>query len=225
MAYYKDLSKVSLDDYKKMIINNYLIPSFRVLREDIEKRFEILKENNIHNMDELRLILKNKKNDLIISKKFGIPEKYIIVLRREINSHIPPERKLEDYITIDIKTKQTLFNLGINTSKDLYDYFSKINDINKLCKELNEKEETVIHLAKLSDLTRLRYVSALFATTLALTKYDTVEKVRNAECEDLYNQIIKVNKENNLFKGNIGLNDVKFLIQDTKDVIKDISFI
>lgn len=225
MGYYKDLTKTSLDDYRNMLLDNYLIPSFRVLLKEIDQTIHIFKSHGITNMEELRRMLKNKKQDAIVSKKTGISEQYLAVLRRELNSHIPPERELKEYRTISQTTKNKLHNMDIKTSKDLYDHFAKVNDVEALQKQLDETRSCILHLGKLVDVSRLRYVSALFATALVLTPYDTVKKIRLADTEDLYRHIVQANKKHDLYKGNLGINDVRFLIQDTASVISDIEFI
>lgn len=222
MGYYIDLSKISIAAYKSMLKTNYLIPSQRILREAIDERFDAIEALGIKNMAMLKQALKNKKSSIEFAKQSNIPENYVIVLRREIHSRHPSARKIIDYPDINASVKAELCDMDIKTSLNLYNAIC--TDQDKLAKKLNISNEQITHLAKLMDVTRLRYVSPIFATLLVYSDFDTVEKISKAAPEILYNQIGAVNKDKKLFKGKLGLNDAKFLIEDTQHVSRDIIF-
>ena len=81
-----------------------------------------------------------------------------------------------------------------------------------------EDEENVIELLKLSDLARIQWVNSTFAHILLASGFDTVEKVSIANNEDLYNKISKNNEKLKLYKGKIGLNDMKLCIEAAKSI-------
>ena len=53
---------------------------------------------------------------------------------------------------------------------------------------------------------------------------DTVEKVSESEAQDLHARINQMLKERNIFKGSIGLNDVKILIESASELPLDIEY-
>jgi len=224
MGYYIDLNKISLDDYKRMLITRYLIPSQTILRENIENNFKTIKNAGFLDMGALKDALKTKKKAEDFSKELGIPEKYCVVLRRELNSHHSPARLISDYPTIDEEIKSRLSEMDIINSRQLFDYIISKGGIDDFAESLGIEKQKAMHIAKLMDVTRLRYVSPLFATLLVHSKYDTIEKIKTAEAEAMYDVLIQLNKANRFFKGNIGKNDTLFLIQDTEHVSCDISF-
>jgi len=71
-------------------------------------------------------------------------------------------------------------------------------------------------LLKLSDLTRIQWVNTTFARVLFAAGFDTVEKVSKASHEDLYNKVALKNEAMKLYKGKIGLNDMKLCIEAAK---------
>ena len=59
--YHIDLEKFSLGRFKDELNESELIPSRRMLKDDIEKRFRVLEDNNVHNLKELASVLKTPK--------------------------------------------------------------------------------------------------------------------------------------------------------------------
>ncbi|MCK4732829.1 MAG: hypothetical protein KAT65_10280, partial [Methanophagales archaeon] len=69
-----------------------------------------------------------------------------------------------------------------------------------------------------------RWVNHTFAYVLLEAKYDTVEKVANADYKELYETIKQLNDERELYKGHIGLHDMKLCVEAAKDVSLDIEY-
>lgn len=224
MGYYIDLENISLDEYKNILKTRYLIPSHMVLRDNIDKNFDTIIKAGFNNMGSLLSKLKTKKKAEEFAKILGLPLDYVVVLRRELGGRIPPARKLNDYPSINDSIKTKLNELNIKTSKDLYEFILTKKDRTALMEKLDSSEEEIMHISKLMDVTRLRYVSPLFATLLASTSCDTVEKLSKANPDTLFGEITNLNRDNRFFKGNLGKNDIKFLIEDTEYVSFDIEF-
>ena len=79
-------------------------------------------------------------------------------------------------------------------------------------------------LTKLTDLSRIRWVNHTFAFVLLEAGYDTVEKVANSDYKELYEKVKKLNEERNLYKGHIGLHDMKLCVEAAQDVSFEIEY-
>lgn len=214
MAYYIDLKTLSFDDFKKWLEQiEYFIPSRKVLAEDINKRFDLLQSHGVSDLFELNEKLKTKKKLAEFVKISKLPEDYLTHLGREIKSFHPPARKIKDFQYLDDKIIEALQEKGIVNTLKLYDRVATKKERNKLKKELNLTNAEVLLLAKLADLSRLRYVSPLFATLLVNSSGDTVEKVQKADPKKLYQELIDLNADNKFYKGNIGAKDMEFLVR------------
>ena len=154
----------------------------------------------------------------------SLPEDFLTVLRREINSYNPQPRAIKDFPEIKDSTKKNLEKMGIKTTVELYDKINTKDKCNELEKEVKASKEEILLLAKLTDLSRIRYVNQTFATLLTNSEYDTIEKIEKADYQELHMKLMKINEEKNIFKGKIGLNDMKFLIRETRDILKDIEY-
>ena len=85
MGYYIDLKSMSIDKYKEVLKTTELIPSWKVLGENIDKNLDIIKNQHIENLDELLSALKDKDKIQEFSKQSGLPANYLEVLKRIVN--------------------------------------------------------------------------------------------------------------------------------------------
>ena len=79
-------------------------------------------------------------------------------------------------------------------------------------------------LAKLTDLSRIRWVNHTFAFMLLDSGFDTVQKVANAEPKKMYEKIKFINQEKNFYKHNIGVRDMKRCIDSAKELEFEVEY-
>jgi hypothetical protein len=225
VPYQIDFGAVSLDEFKKWLSRiSYFVPSRKVLADDIDTRFECLKSHGINNLLELKNKLKTKKHVIELAKISNLPEDYLTHLRREVGSFQAPPRKLVDFPQLDQKIIRDLQDMGIKSTLQLYDRIASKTERKKLQKELNISREEALKLAKLTDLTRVRYVNHTFATLLADSKSDTVAKLQKADHEKLYAELKRMNKDNAYYKGHIGLKDMEFVVEYSRRVPAEVEY-
>lgn len=224
MGYYLDLSKISLDQFRKKLESTQLMPSQKILKENSEEKFNTIKAQNIKNMHELQQALKTKDRVNKFSEATSLPVDYLTILRREVNSYHPQARKIKDFPCLQEKTIHELMKLGIKTTVDLYERIVTKAQREKLKQQINIDENEVLLLAKLTDVSRLRYVNQAFATLLVSTKYDTVEKIQKVDYLELHDHLMDVNTGKKYFRGSIALEDMKLFVDDSKYVSLDIEF-
>jgi methionine aminopeptidase len=225
MSYQIDSKNVSLDEFKGWLSRiSYFLPSRKTLADDIDNRVACLKDHGINSLHELINKLKTKKQVIEFAGISKLPEDYLTSLRREAASYQAPPRKLADFPRLEPKIVKALEAMGIKNTKQLYDRIASKKERDKLQKEINVSCAEALNLAKLADLTRVRYVNHTFATLLADSKYDTVVKIQKADHEKLYNELKKMNKGNAYYKGHIGLKDMEFLVELSGRVSADVEY-
>lgn len=219
MSYSHNLSNISLKAFKEILKNNYLIPSMRPLLLNIDEQFSLLSQQKITTVEEFYKESKTKKKAEQLLVKSGMDIDYMTLLKRLVSSYISKPRKLSDYPDIDNELVERLEGLGIKTSKTLYEYL-EASSHDEIKGELGVEEETLKKLWSLMAVTRLRYVSPLFATVLVRSGYDSIEKIAEAKSSDLHQAIVTTNKKEHIYKGNVGDSDAQFLIDDAKVFVK-----
>ncbi len=220
MPYYNDLSTISLDDYMTMLLNMNLIKSRMMLRENIFERFNLIKNQGIEDLEQLSNALKSKKKKEQFAEISGVDIEYLSVLIREVNSLHPKPNLFRDLPCID---KQVVKRLEITGYKDTYSIYEQIMDKSK-CQRLEDmlaiSKDTMNMIINYVDISRIRWVNHTFAFVLMKVGYDTAIKIARADCNKLYTLIKTTNSEQQIYKGNIGINDIKILIEWANWVIK-----
>ncbi len=218
MGYYIDYSTITIDEYMEKLKYKSLIPSQIILKEGLEEKFSCIKGLGFKNVLELEKALKNKQKLLELAQAPCLSEQYLSALLREIKGRQSKPRKLADFAHICNDTLTKLQQLGIKTTAHLYDKVISEKSRKEFAQRTNIPYADILELAQLTDLTRIQWVNTTFARVLYEAGYNTIEKVSGADYEVLYKEIKKLNEERHLYKGNIGLNDMKICVEAAKEV-------
>ncbi len=217
MAYYIDLEKITVDNYKAKLKSAYLPPSRLILKEKLEERFGYLKSIGIKNVKDLNQLLRKKDKFAELSKVEILSGEYLTILQRELNSMLPKPNKIADFKGISNDTVEKLKKIGISTTEKFYNKVISKTDRQKLADYTGISEKDTLELTKLSDLSRIKWVGVTFARMLFDLGIDTVEKASKTDPVDLHARINAFNKEKSIYKGQIGLNDIKISKYMTKN--------
>jgi len=224
MGYYINLSQISIYQYAEKLKNGYLPPGRKILLTNIEQQFELIKNQGIQTVEELRLVLKNKKKVLEFSELSGLSVEYLTILIREINSSLPKPNKLKDFPDISAHVVKKLESIGIKNTLHLFDRIKSKQERVKLAEETGIKGEDILTLAKLTDLSRVRWVNHTFAFMLFESGYQTVKLLSEADPQKLHIAIADINSKWIFYRGDIGLNDINICIQAAKEIPRDIEY-
>lgn len=224
MGYHIDLEKITIDEYLLKISSAYLPPSRMILKEETVERFGYFKSIGITNLKELQQQLSKKAKLEELSHVSCFSGDYLTILLRELNSMIPKPHKIADFTDVSSATAEKLSQVGINNTQKLYDNTLTRSDRQKLADSAGIGYGEILELTKLADLSRIKWVGVTFAQILFLVGADTVEKVSNSEPAQLHLQINQLIKEKNLYKGQIGLNDVRIIIDSACELPNDIKY-
>lgn len=224
MGYHVDLEKIKLDDYRKKLESAYLPPSRMVLKDNLDTRFEYFQSIGIENVRELIQTLKNKDRFVELSAVECLSKEYLTILLRELKSTLPKPNKIADFKTASKESVEKLEKIGIKNTKALFELVITDSDRRKLADSTGINYPDILKLTKLSDLSRIKWVGATYAQILYYLGVDTVEKVSKSDPIELHARINKLIKEQNIFKGAIGLNDVRILIETANELSLDIEF-
>lgn len=224
MGYYIDLKNISLDEYKEILKSADLLPSRMILKTNIDEIFSIIQTQEIENVDELQKVLRNKIKLQDFSQKSGIEENYLKILIRETNSYRQSPNKIKDFPGLSENVIVKLENLGIKNTLHLFDKILTSQRRKELSNQTGISEKEILRLAKLTDLSRIRWVNHTFAYVLLEAGYDTAEKIACADYKKLYEKVRRLNEEREIYKGHIGLHDMKLCVEAAKDVSFEIEY-
>jgi hypothetical protein len=223
--YHIDLEKYSLDEFKIELLESEIIPSRKILKEEINERFKILEDNGIGNLQELRDSLKNPKKAREFGVKSGLPEKYLLILLREVNSYTPNPVNLEKFPGVKKETINKLKSAGIKNTAHLFKIAKTPEDREKLAAELEIHNAEILELTKLTDLTRIKWIGPVFARLFYDSSTDTARKVSDADAHHLYKQLVKINNAKGYTRAKFIESDVELAIKVSKMVPKVIEYL
>ncbi|MDD4120573.1 MAG: DUF4332 domain-containing protein [Clostridia bacterium] len=201
MNYNLDLKYISIESYKEILKNQNLLPSRRCLLTNIDKYFAILDKKGINNVYQLKMLLSTPVKIDAFSLESGIPQDYLIILKREIGGLEQKPVLLSTFPDMENELISKLYLEGIKTSKDYFE--SKIK---------SETDE----LYCLCDLVRINGIGPVAAKMFFEAGYKSALAFAKASAEELLNKITAVNSINNYYKGNLGLKDMEFCITYAK---------
>ncbi len=224
MGYDMDLEKISIDDYGSILKGTHLIPSWKVLKENLETNLETIKKLGIHNLQELQKTLKHKDRLQQFSQQSGLPEPYLNVLRRMINGYVRKPNKIKDFPETSEEIILRLEKKGIKNTRHLFEKIITRKNRAQLSKQTGISNKQILRLTKLTDLSRIRWVNHTFAYVLYEAGYDTLEKMANANPDQLFETVKQLNAERKFYQAHIGLNDMKMLVESANMVSLDIEY-
>lgn len=132
---------------------------------------------------------------------------------RELNSILPKPNQIADFNCVSKDTIANLAKIGIKTTEKLFDKVITKLDRQNLSESTGIAERELLKLTKLTDLSRIKWVGITYAQILYDIGVDTVEKVSKSDPNALHAKINQKIRDENIFKGSIGLNDVMILIK------------
>ncbi len=204
-----DFSKYSLQKFKESLKNREMIPSRVILKEDLEERFQSLKDNGINSLKDIVDALKTKQKIEAFSQKSNLPIDYLTILKREVSSYHPNPKKLSSFPDVDASAITALEKKGIKNTRQLFNEVKINSDINQLSASTGVSVKILEELSSLSDLCRLYGVGPVFARIIYDAGITSVKSFVNHTGETfiaLYEK--KTNK-----KADFSENDINFSLE------------
>ncbi len=224
MGYYIDFEKITIDNYRTKLETAYLPPSRMALKDRLDERFGYFKSIGLKNVQELIQLLKKKDKLSELQKEECLSGDYLALLLRELKSTLPKPNRLCDFSGISQETIGKLENIKIKNTVKLFDKVITPETRKKLATETGISNKDILELTKLTDLSRIKWVGSTFARMLYDLGVDTVEKVTKADPVDLHARVNQLSKEKNIYKGHIGLNDIRIVVNVAKEIPLDIEY-
>lgn len=146
MGYYIDLENISIENYKNILKSADLLPSRMILKENIDQNFEIIKNQNIKNVNELLKSLNSKKKLQDFSTMNNINENYLTILIREVKSYRQKPNNFEDFPDIQSEVILKLKKIGIKNTLQLFEKVLTSKSRLEISQQLGISEKMVLKL-------------------------------------------------------------------------------
>jgi replicative superfamily II helicase len=220
MEYSVDISKISVNQYMGMLKNQNLLPSRKILLENLEDNFSRISAMKIDNLAELKKNISSAQKLSAFSEKTGISENYLTILKREMGSLEQKPVPIAEFPCISENTVSALLNKKIKTSKDVYNLAITSDNISAVSSEMNIDVGELQELNALCNLVRINGVGAVAAKTIYESGYKSVDDIANAKAAKLLKDMNTVNADKQYYKANLGEKDMQFIINAANLIIE-----
>ena len=218
--YHISLKEVSLEEYQKILKSKKLLPGRRILEKNISENFETMHKIGIKNLEELLEQLKNKKKIENFKDKTGIPENYLLILKREIKSYLPNPVSLAKFPGINQGYVDQLADMQIKTSKQIINQVTNQKELFNLSIRSSIPLNDLLEMFWLSDLVRISGVGPIFARMMLDNGTNTTEKVANYNPKHLFEELKLLNEKRNYTKAKFTEDDFFYCINFAKKLPK-----
>jgi len=219
-----DLEQFSLEEFRRVLESGDLLPSRVVLREEIAGRFAALEAMGIGNVKQLVDALSTRKKLEQFAQESGLPQDYLVILRRQARSYIPGPVYLKDIPGVDPAHVERLAATGVKQTKQLFARTLTADDRAELSRQADVPGEALLELVKMADVARAGGVGPVFVRMLQEAGADTLEALSQQSPDALYEKLLAVNDEQGLTKASFSVKDVASCIETAKALPKVIEY-
>lgn len=213
--YHIDFNSYTLKNFKKSLSHRDMIPSRQILKENLDENFKIFEQLGFKVVQDLLDAIKTKEKMSQFAEDMELPEGYLVILRREINSFHPSPVKLANIPGININVLKALDKEGIKNSRNMFDSAENLKMQMDLAKRTALSLNDIEEVASLSDLCRAYGVGPVFARIL----YDIGIKNLKDLVSRKPEKIIDIYEDSTGKKADFGENDLKLTIDIAKQLI------
>jgi len=212
MSYSIDLTGVSLQSYQEILRKQNLLPSRRILLNDLETNFQRIVDADISNLLTLKKALSSPEKLSKFAAQTNISKEYLIILKRELGSLEQKPVKISDFPGLSGQTVQILAKHGIRTSKDVYTAFQNERAEKSLMEISGISQNELEEVGCLSDLVRINGVGAAAARAMFEAGYKNITDIASADAGKLLGQLSAVNANGRYYHAKLGKKDMQFVI-------------
>ena len=216
-AFHIDPKKYTLDQFKLSLESREMIPSRKLLKEQIKERFSVIAACGIITIGDLIGALKTKPRIEIFAQKTNLSTEYLQVLGREARSYFPNPISLNRFPDIDGKIISLLEARGINNSKQLFECDIVEKGVSQISADWGVPVDELERMIGLADLSRLYGVGPVFAKILYDIGIDSVASLLAYSGE----AVVKMYEEKTNKKADFAPKDIDFSMEIGRELLKN----
>jgi len=205
-----DPSLISLEEFKDLTANRKMLPGRVVLHEQIDKRFCQLKHSGMVTLVDVLRILGTKSKIQSLAIQTGLPEDYLLLLKREAGSYMAKPFPLSSFPGIPYEYVELLKSRGIKNTKSFYEQVQSDQQQAQLAESTGIPVYRLKELFTLCDLSRITGVGGVFARVLYEAGINSSAAFAGTEASTLLERCRKVIEKHGYAAGKLGEEDMNY---------------
>lgn len=162
-CYSLDPVNFGLQLFYELTRSKKLIPSRIRLHEGIDGYFEALEKSGIKNLRQLIRSMANIEKIAALASETGVPEDYLILLKREAGSYISKPFLLSEFPGIPLEYTEVLLSRKIRNTRDFFESVQTSLQQIEVSKATGIPEARLREIFSLCDLSRITGVGGFYA--------------------------------------------------------------
>ncbi|MCX6138637.1 MAG: DUF4332 domain-containing protein [Ignavibacteriales bacterium] len=219
-----DMKNFSIDEFSKILHSIDLLPGRKIHLNNLSQIISHLKKQGIQSLLDLQNLLKNKNEYKLLAKQLSVDEEYLAILNREVNSYESKPMNLEKINILTVKELKSLKDLGIRSTKELFEKCVNPRSRKKIIQVSNVNEEKILNALQIADLLRINGVGVVYAQILIEMGIKSINDYSKMKSEDILRKYQKVNHVKSLSKANLGIKDIEYCKRFCKKLDKEIEW-
>ena len=203
---------ISLDRFFELTVSKQLIPSRIALGEMISERFRIIKDSGIQSLGALHKILKSKKSVQAFASRSGIPEMYLVLLKREAGSYLARPFPLSDFPGIPHEYVEVLKSREIRNTMEFFESAQTSEQQMKLSRQTGIPVARLQEILSLSGLSRITGIGGVFARIVYESGIRSVEQFARTDGADQYENYMAIIEKHKYPAGHFAKEDIQYCI-------------
>lgn len=166
MAYALDLSTFTVRRFAEITTTAQMLPSRQTLADHISDVVPRLEEMGVADVGELRRRLSDKSGYPELATQLGVDESFLNLLNREVNAYRTKPVPLAKLEVFGDEALQRLADVGIKTTRNLYERCATKADRAELCTLVGLDHEDLLTALTMANLARINGAGPVFARFL-----------------------------------------------------------
>ncbi|MDP2217742.1 MAG: DUF4332 domain-containing protein [Methanolobus sp.] len=211
-----------LEEFDKTMRTAQLLPSQMPILDDLSLNMQRLRDKGVINLQQVHDLLKKKENYPAVSKDTGIPEDYLVILNRMVNSYIVKILPLEKLEIFSHDELEMLKKQNIKNTKQYYEAFSNAGPRDVLSAVTGIFVSRIEYALCITDLLRINGVGVGYAKILEEIGVKSIGDYNKTSSEKILCSVNALNKERAFTKATLGISDIDYCRRFCEKLDKDI---
>ena len=214
-----DPSLISLDEFRILTAGRRMLPGRVLLQEKMDERFGLLQRSGMETLGDVLRVLNSKTKIHTFALRTGLPEDYLVLLKREAGSYVAKPLPLSSFPGIPFEYVEILKSKGIKNTKNLFEQVWSEQRQGELSAITGIPVYRIKELYTLCDLSRITGVGGIFARVLYEAGIHSPESFANTDTYTLLKSCQAVIKKYGYAVGNLGEEDMNYGINYASVVV------
>jgi hypothetical protein len=211
-----------LEEFDKIMRTAQLLPSQVPILDELSLNMQRLRDKGVINLQQVHDLLKKKENYPAVSKDTGIPEDYLVILNRMVNSYIVKILPLEKLAIFSHDELEMLKKQNVKNTKQYYEAFSNSGQRDVFSALTGISVSRIEYALCITDLLRINGVGVGYAKILEEVGVKSIGDYNKTSSETILCSVNALNKERAFTKATLGIPDIDYCRRFCEKLDKDI---